>query len=90
MTAEEVLELAKDLLRTPGGYDYSNHLWHDRMADRRAKVGDVKRAIRTATSAVLTDNGTWRLLGGKDSDEEDLVPVIEVLHASRMRIVNIL
>jgi hypothetical protein len=90
MTADEVLELAKRLARTPGGYDYTNHLWHDRMVDRNAMPGDIKRAIRTATSAVQTDNGTWRLYGGKDSEEVELVVVIEVLNPARMRIVNIL
>lgn len=90
MTAEEVLALAKQLVRTPGGYEYTNHLWNERMFDRRAGVGDIRRAIRTATSAEQTPNGTWRLLGGTDSDEEELVPVIEVLSKTKMRIVNIL
>lgn len=86
----DVLALAKTLMRTPGAYDYSNHLWNERMRDRDAKVGDIKRAVRTATSAVKTDNGTWRLLGGKDADEQELVVVIDILSPTRMRVVNIL
>jgi hypothetical protein len=90
MTADEVLALAKKLIRTPGGYDYTNHLWRERMADRNAETGDIKRAVRTAIVAVQTVNGTWRLQGGKDSDDVDLVVVVEILNPSRMRIVNIL
>jgi len=50
----------------------------DRMVDRKANVGDIKRAIKTATSAQKQPNGTWRIYGGKDADDDDLVPVIKI------------
>lgn len=76
MTPEEVLALTKQAVLDGRCY-YTNHC-RDRMQDRNASVRDIKRAIRTATSAEETENGTWRIYGGKDSDDVDLVPVIKI------------
>lgn len=76
MTPEEVLALAKQAVSD--GRCYPTGHCMDRMQDRNASVRDIKRAIRTASSAEETDNGTWRISGGKDSDDEALVPVIKI------------
>lgn len=89
MTPEQVLALAQAAMRTQGAYSYTNHFW-DRMQDRNATVGDVKRSIRTATGAELRENGTWRLKGGKDADEIALEPVIEILGDQKIRLITIL
>lgn len=85
----EVLAYAKEMLRVPGGYTYANHAIHERMQDRNVRVGDLKHAIRTATHAVQQPNGTWRLMGGTDTDDVELVPVIDV-RKTPMVIVNVL
>jgi membrane protein implicated in regulation of membrane protease activity len=76
MTSEEVLLLAKQAVLD--GRCYPTKHCQDRMQDRNASVRDIKRAIRTANRAEETENGTWRIYGGKDSDDEDLVPVIKI------------
>ena len=76
MTSEEVLLFAKQAV-SEGRCIPTKHCI-DRMQDRNASVGDIKRAIRTANSAQEQPNGTWRIYGGKDADDEDLVPVIKI------------
>ena len=88
MKPKEVLELAKQAV-LDGGLDYTNHFL-DRMVDRDARVGDVKRSIKTATDAEEQDNGTWRLKGGRDTDDVSLVPVIVVRSDGKIRLVTIL
>ncbi|AUX28083.1 uncharacterized protein SOCE836_001510 [Sorangium cellulosum] len=88
-TPEEVLAYAQEKLREPGGYTYANHAIHERMDERNATVRDVKRAIRTATTAIRQPNGTWRLAGGTDSEGEPLVPVVDIRQQT-MIIVNVL
>jgi hypothetical protein len=87
MTSEEVLLLAKQAVSL-GRCIPTKHCM-DRMVDRKANVGDIKRAIRTATSAQEQPNGTWRIYGGKDADDDDLVPVIKIEDTS-IHIITIL
>jgi hypothetical protein len=48
------------------------------MRERNARAADVRRAIETATRAVQQSNGTWKIVGGKDTDEEDLDVAVDV------------
>ena len=76
MTPDEALKLAQEACRG-GRYCPTNH-FRDRMEDRKATAGDVRRAILTADRAQRQPNGSWRLYGGQDADEVDLVPVFEI------------
>lgn len=76
VTPEDVLRLAREALRA-GKHRYHPHFLQQ-MDRRCARVPDVKRAISTATGAELQPNGSWRLLGGKDTDGDDLVLAIRV------------
>lgn len=76
-TPEEVLQFVKEMVRTPGGYRYGNH-FIQRMEERGATARDVRRALLSATGAQQRENGSWRILGGTDSDDEDLVVAVRV------------
>lgn len=76
MTPEQVLAFVQEHVRA-GRHRTSNHC-RDRMDDRGATAYDVRRALLSATSAEKQPNGSWRLLGGTDSDGEDLVVAVRV------------
>ncbi len=78
MKPEDVLSIAKQAV-SEGRCIPTTHCIDRMYNDRNASPADIKRAIRTATSAQQQPNGSWRLYGGKDSDEEDLVPVIKIV-----------
>lgn len=37
---------------------------------------DIEKALTTATSATLQDDGTWKLAGGYDRDQDELTLIV--------------
>lgn len=87
MTPDEALRIAKEAVQY--GRDITTKHCRDRMEDRNASAREVKRAILMADRAEQQRNGSWRLYGGKDSEDVPLVPVVDI-EAQSIKLVTIL
>ena len=47
-----------------------------RMQQRGIQVGDVANALDSATAASCGPNGNWKLTGGRDLEDDELVVVV--------------
>lgn len=91
MSPSEVLTAARDAVRRGNGaYVFSDHVRNDRMPQHDATANDVRRLIETATIAQPQDDGSWRLLGGSDTDDRELVVVIAFFGGGRIKIVTLM
>lgn len=82
MTAAEALERAHAAGRS-GRFRVSGHVRRDHMkpsalGGRGVQFGDIREALMTCTSAVVQDNGKWRVDGGSDLDGDELTPVCAI------------
>lgn len=68
----------KRLARLPGRLRFTAHA-RIRMGERNVTVGDVRRALVTATEArCQPDRGTFRVSGGVDTDDQELAVAVSL------------
>jgi hypothetical protein len=73
VTPAEALELVHRAGVT-GQFFVSIH-GRERQDQRSAQRADIRQALRTASSALLQENGRWRV-EGVDLDEDDLTLIV--------------
>ena len=50
------------------------------LGGRGVQFADIRQALSNCTSAVLQENGNWRMNGGADLDGDELTPVCAIEH----------
>ncbi len=79
-TPQQVLEhirLAAQLNR----FGLSDHCLNERMPERGVTVGDIRSAMKTATSAThQPENDRWRLAGGVDREGLPLTVIVVLVN----------
>lgn len=74
MTPEQALKEA-GLVGRLGQFGLSRHAVR-RMEERNVTRRDIGHALRSATAAILQEDGSWRIEGGTDDDGEPLTVVV--------------
>ena len=79
MDASQALELAKGAARVRQLRFVGPHVT-GRMSERQATRDDVVEAVRTASSAAVSDDGPgrWVIKGGADLDGDELSVVVRI------------
>lgn len=60
-----------------GAFILGDHA-RDRARERNIRFGDIKNALRSATEALLQDNGRWQVSGGVALDGVPITFIVTV------------